>query len=310
MSQRARRYNEKELHFQSSVVITSKASILSVSMSKYSILDRHIQRRNNVRISGQGDRTVMFLHGLGCDQRMWRYVAPTFEVDSQVILMDLPGCGQSDLSAFDLERYSKLEGYAQDILDVIKALDLQDVIFVGHSVSSMLGAIASIRQPERFSQLIMVAPSPCYLNHPPDYLGGFDRADIEELLDLMDKNYMGWASFLAPLAMGNSESPELAQELESSFCSTDPITAKAFAKATFYSDCRSLLPEIVTPCLILQCTEDALVPEPVGEYLHQHIPKSSYIKLTATRHCPHLSHPVETAAFIRSYLSASMANTV
>ncbi len=252
----------------------------------------------------------MFVHGLGCDQRMWRYVAPAFEVDFKVILMDLPGCGQSDLSAFDADRYSKLDDYAQDILEVIEAFDLQDVIFVGHSVSSMLGAIASIRQPARFSQLIMVAPSPCYLNHPPDYLGGFDREDIEELLDLMDTNYMGWASFLAPLAMGNSQSPELAQELESSFCSTDPITAKVFAKATFYTDCRSLLPEIVTPCLVMQCSEDALVPEPVGEYLHQHIPKSSYIKLTATGHCPHLSHPVETAAFIRSYISASTANAL
>ena len=243
----------------------------------------------------------MFVHGLGCDQRMWRYVAPSFEADFTVILMDLPGCGQSDILAFDPERHSKLEGYAQDILEVIEALNLQDVIFVGHSVSGMLGAIASIRQPQRFSKLIMVAPSPCYLNHPPDYLGGFDRADIEELLDLMDKNYMGWASFLAPLAMGNSESPELVQELENSFCSTDPITAKALAKATFYADCRSLLPDIVTPCLVLQCTEDALVPEAVGEYLHQQIPNSSYIKLTATGHCPHLSHPIETAAFIRSY---------
>ncbi len=274
-------------------------------MSKSSTLSSNIQHRNNVRISGQGDRVVMFVHGLGCDQRMWRYVAPAFEADFKVILMDLPGCGQSDLSAFDVDRYSKLEGYAQDILEVIEALDLQDVIFVGHSVSSMLGAIASLRQPERFSKLIMVAPSPCYLNHPPDYLGGFDRQDIEELLDLMDKNYMGWASFLAPLAMGNSEYPALAKELESSFCSTDPITAKAFAKATFYSDCRSLLPEIVTPCLVLQCSEDALVPESVGEYLHQHIPKSSYIKLTATGHCPHLSHPVETAVFIRSYINGS-----
>ncbi|PSB56038.1 sigma factor SigB regulation protein RsbQ [Chamaesiphon polymorphus CCALA 037] len=273
------------------------------------MLDRII-RRNNVCISGQGDRAVMFVHGLGCDQRMWRYVAPTFEVDFKVILMDLSGCGRSDLSAFDLDRYSNLEGYAQDILEVIAALDLQDVVFVGHSVSIMLGAIASIRQPEKFSKLIMVAPSPCYLNYPPDYLGGFDREDIEELLDLMDKNYMGWASFLAPLAIDYCPSPELAQELESSFCSTDPITAKAFAKATFYADCRSLLPEIVTPCLVMQCSEDALVPEPVGEYLHHHIPKSSYIKLTATGHCPHLSQPVETAAFIRSYISASMANTV
>jgi sigma-B regulation protein RsbQ len=228
-------------------------------MNQSSLLAGNIQRRNNVRISGRGDRPIMFVHGLGCDQRMWRYVAPTFEVDYKVILMDLSGCGQSDLSAFDLDRHSKLEGYAQDILEIIAALDLQDVIFVGHSVSSMLGAIAAIRQPEKFSKLIMVAPSPCYLNHPPDYVGGFDREDIEELFDLMDKNYMGWASFLAPLAMGNSQSPELAQELENSFCSTDPITAKAFAKATFYSDCRSFLPEIVTPCLIMQCTEDAIV---------------------------------------------------
>jgi sigma-B regulation protein RsbQ len=284
--------------------------MLSISMSKSSTLSSNIQRRNNVRILGQGDRVVMFVHGLGCDQRMWRYVAPGFEVDFKVILMDLPGCGQSDLSAFDADRYSKLEVYAQDILEVIESLDLQDVIFVGHSVSSMLGALASLRQPERFSKLIMVAGSPCYLNHPPEYLGGFDREDIEELLELMDTNYMGWASFLAPLAMGNSESPQLAQELESSFCSTDPITAKAFAKATFYSDCRSWLPEIVTPCLVLQCTEDALVPESVGQYLHHHIPKSSYIKLTATGHCPHLSHPVETATVIRNYINATLADTV
>lgn len=279
-------------------------------MSKSSSLDSQIQRRNNLRISGQGDRAVMFVHGLGCDQRMWRYVAPGFEPDFKVILMDLVGCGQSDLSAFNVERHSELEGYAQDILEVIAALDLQDVTFVGHSVSSMLGAIAAIRQPEKFSKLVMVTPSPCYLNHPPDYLGGFDRADIEELLDLMDKNYTGWASFLAPLAMGNSDTPELAQELETSFCATDPIAAKALVKATFYSDCRSLLPQLATPCLILQSSEDALVPESVGEYLHHHIPHSSYIKLAATGHCPHLSHPLETAAFIRDYISPSMATTI
>lgn len=263
-----------------------------------------IERRNNVRISGDGDRALMFVHGLGCDQRMWRYVAPMFESEYKVILMDLVGCGQSQLSAFDPDRYSKLEGYAQDILEVITALDLRELIFVGHSVSSMLGVIASIRQPERFSKLIMVAPSPCYLNHPPDYLGGFDREDIEELMDMMDKNYMGWVSFLAPLAMGDSNSPQLAEELEQSFCSTDPITAKAFAKATFYSDCRPWLSEIVTPCLVLQCSEDALVPDLIGEYLHQHIPNSTYIKVAATGHCPHLSHPVETAAVINNYISA------
>jgi sigma-B regulation protein RsbQ len=263
-----------------------------------------IEQRNNVRISGRGDRVVMFLHGLGCDQRMWRYVVPAFESDYRVILMDLVGCGQSQLSAFDRQRYQTLDGYARDILEVIEALDLQDVMFVGHSVSSMLGTIASIQQPEKFSKLVMVAPSPCYINDPPDYQGGFDREDIEELLDLMDKNYMGWASFLAPLAMGNSESPELARELEQSFCSTDPITAKTFAQATFYSDCRSMLPQILTPCLVLQCSEDALVPEAIGEYMQQHILHSTYVKLSATGHCPHLSHPVETAAVIREYINA------
>jgi sigma-B regulation protein RsbQ len=277
-------------------------------MSKPSVHQNTIQRRNNICISGQGGRPLMFVHGLGCDQRMWRYVAPTFEPDYKVIKLDLVGCGQSELAAFNPDRYSKLEGYAQDILDAIEALDLHDLTFVGHSVSSMLGAIAAIRQPERFSKLIMVAPSPCYLNHPPDYLGGFDRQDIEELIDMMDKNYMGWASFLAPLAMGNSDSPQLAQELEHSFCSTDPITAKSFAKVTFYSDCRPLLPKIVTPCLVLQCSEDALVPEPIGEYLHHHIPHSSYIKMKATGHCPHLSNPVETAAVIRNYISVIGGN--
>jgi sigma-B regulation protein RsbQ len=277
-------------------------------MSKPSVHQNTIQRRNNICISGQGDRPLMFVHGLGCDQRMWRYVAPTFEPDYQVIKIDLVGCGQSELAAFNPDRYSKLEGYAQDILEAIEALDLHDLTFVGHSVSSMLGAIAAIRQPERFSKLIMVAPSPCYLNHPPDYLGGFDREDIEELIDMMDKNYMGWASFLAPLAMGNSDAPQLAQELEHSFCSTDPITAKSFAKATFYSDCRPLLPKIVTPCLVLQCAEDALVPEQIGKYLHHNIPNSTYIKMEATGHCPHLSNPVETATMIRNYISVIGGN--
>jgi sigma-B regulation protein RsbQ len=277
-------------------------------MSKPSVHQNTIQRRNNICISGQGDRALMFVHGLGCDQRMWRYVAPEFESDYKVILMDLAGCGQSELAAFDPDRYSQLEGYAQDILDVIEELNLHDLILVGHSVSSMLIAIAAIQQPERFSKLIMVAPSPCYLNHPPDYMGGFDPQDIDELIDLMDKNYMGWASFLAPLAMGNSNSSQLAQELEHSFCSTDPITAKSLAKATFYSDCRPLLPKIVTPCLVLQCSEDAIVPEPIGEYLHHHIPHSSYIKMEATGHCPHLSHPVETVTVIRNYISVIGGN--
>lgn len=265
-----------------------------------------ISKRNNVRVSGQGDRTLLFVHGFGCDQSMWRFVTPAFESDYQTVVFDLVGSGQSDLSAFDAKRYSQLEGYAQDILEVIESLGLEDVMLVGHSVSGLLGAIAAIRQAEKFSHLIMVAPSPCYLNYPPDYMGGFERADIDEMLDLMDKNYMAWASFLAPIIMQNGDQPELSQELEESFCSTDPVTAKAFAKATFYSDRRADLPKIKTPCLVMQCSDDAIAPDAVGDYMHQHLANSTLVKLSATGHCPHLSHPSETIAAIRHYLDVRL----
>jgi sigma-B regulation protein RsbQ len=268
-----------------------------------SVASSYIFSRNNIHVSGQGDRTLVFVHGFGCDQSMWRYVAPAFEADYKVVVFDLVGSGQSDLSAFDRERYSSLEGYAQDILEVVEALALKDVIVIGHSVSGILGAIAAIRQPEMFNKLIMVGPSPCYINHPPDYIGGFDRADIDEMLDLMDKNYMGWASFLAPMAMQNAENPGLSQELENSFCSTDPITARTFAKATFYSDYRALLPKVTVPCLIMQCSDDAIAPDEVGDYMHRHLSNSSFVKMSATGHCPHVSHPQETTEIIRRYLS-------
>ncbi len=274
-------------------------------MNPYAIRDPRAERlrcRNNIHISGTGDRVLLFVHGFGCDQSMWRYVAPAFEADYKVVLMDLVGSGQSDLSAFSLDRYSNLEGYAEDIVEVIEAFEISDATLIGHSVSGMLGIIAAIHNPKLFSRIVMIGPSPCYLNHPPDYLGGFDRQDIEEMLDLMDKNYMGWASFLAPISMGNPDSPEYAKELEERFCSTDPITAKAFAKATFYSDYRHVLSQVRTPCLIMQCSEDAIVPDSVGEYMHQEIPGSTYVKLAATGHCPHLSHPQETTAVIKAYL--------
>ena len=261
-----------------------------------------IQSRNNVQITGRGDRTILFVHGFGCNSSMWRYVAPSFAADYRVITFDLVGSGNSDTSAFDLTRYSTLQGYAQDILEVAEALELEGAILVGHSVSAMLGAIASSEQPDRFSHLIMVAPSPRYINDPPEYFGGFERVDLDEMFDLMDKNYMGWANFLAPLAIGTQNSPELTQELEASFCSTDPITARTFAKATFYSDQRSTLPRVPIPCLVLQCSDDSIAPLEVGDYVHQNLPHSTLQRLSATGHCPHLSNPEETIEAIRNYL--------
>ncbi len=261
-----------------------------------------IKTRNNLKCSGQGDRTLVFVHGFGCDQSMWRFVVPAFEANYKIVLFDLVGSGKSDRAAFDLKRYETLEGYAQDILDVAETLDLTHAILIGHSVSAMLGILAAIREPRRFSHLILVAPSPRYINDPPDYYGGFDRADIDEMLDLMDKNYMGWASFLAPMVMQNPDHPELVQELEMSFCSTDPLTARTFAQATFYADNRQDLAKVPVPCLILQCAEDAISPCEVGAYMQTQLPDSTLVALQATGHCPHLSHPEEVITVIRQYL--------
>ncbi len=262
-------------------------------------------QRNNIQISGAGDSTILFAHGFGCDQSVWRFIEPSFEADYRIVKLDLVGSGQSDLSAFDVEKYSRLEGYAQDILDIIDALSLEPVIMVGHSVSAMIGAIAAIQQPDKFSRLVMVAPSPCYINHPPEYVGGFDRQDIEELLALMDRNYMAWASFLAPVVMQNADRPDLAQDLTASFCSTDPVTARTFAKATFYSDYRDELSKVSIPCLIMQCLSDPVAPVEVGEFMRQQLPVAQLAAMNATGHCPHISHPTETSNIIRAYLNQS-----
>lgn len=262
-----------------------------------------IIERNNVNVFGKGTQPMLFAHGFGCDQNMWRFVAPAFADDYRVVLFDYVGAGKSDLGAFDVQRYGALDGYAQDIIDVCETLDLRDVIFVGHSVSSMIGALAALRKPEYFSRLIMVGPSPRYINDLPDYFGGFERADIEGLLDLMDKNYLGWANFLAPVVMKNPERQELTDELEQSFCSTDPTTSRNFARVTFFSDNRSDLPHLTVPSLILQCTDDAIAPIEVGNYVHSQLPNSTLRQLEATGHCPHMSHPEETIAAIKDYLA-------
>ena len=267
-------------------------------------MTQDILARNNVRVLGKGTRPMLFAHGFGCDQNMWRFVTPAFEDDYRIILFDYVGSGKSLRAAYSAERYGDLQGYAQDVLDICAALALQDVIFVGHSVSSMIGLLASIREPARFERLIMIGPSPRYINDAPDYVGGFERADIVGLLDLLDKNYLGWANFLAPVIMKNPERPDLTDELEQSFCSTDPVMARRFAEATFFADNRADLPQGRVPALILQCTDDAIAPREVGEYVHRRLPQSTFRVLAATGHCPHMSHPEETIRAIQEYLAA------
>jgi len=268
-----------------------------------------VAHRNNVNVFGKGTQTLLFAHGFGCDQNMWRFVTPAFTEDYKIVLFDYVGSGKSDRNAFDPERYSTLDGYATDLLEVCEALDLRDVILIGHSVSAMIGMLASIREPDRFTHLIMVGPSPRYINDPPDYVGGFDRADIEGLLEVMEKNDLGWASFLAPLVSNNPSRPEVAAELEASFCSTEPEMARRFAQATFLSDNRADLPKMPVPSLILQCSEDMIAPQCVGEYLHRHLPGSVLRVMKATGHCPHVSHPDETIQRIKEYLSENTSAT-
>lgn len=270
-------------------------------------MTQNILARNNVKVSGQGTRPILFAHGFGCDQNMWRFVTPAFEDDYRIILFDYVGSGKSDLQAYSPERYGHLDGYTQDVLDICAALELKNIIFVGHSVSGVVGMLASIREPERFERLILVGPSPRYINEPPDYVGGFERADIIGLLDVMEKNYIGWANFLAPVVMKNPERPELTQELEESFCSTDPKIARRFAEATFFSDNRGDLAKVTIPSLIMQCSEDAIAPSKVGEYLRRHLPLSTLRVMRATGHCPHMSHPEETIQIIKEYLTAERA---
>ena len=259
--------------------------------------------RNHVKLNGNGTKAMIFAPGFGCDQSVWEQVSPAFEEDYQTILFDYVGSGKSDLQAYNPTRYNSLQGYAQDVIEICTALELEDAIFIGHSVGSMIGMLASLRHPEFFSQLIMIGPSPCYLNDPPRYFGGFEKEDLVGLMDLMDKNYIGWASFLASTIINNSDRPELAEELKERFCSTDPIIARQFAEAVFFADNRSDLPKVKISTLILQCSDDLIAPTQVGEYIHQQIPRSTLVKMEATGHCPHMSHPEETILFIRQYLT-------
>lgn len=268
------------------------------------VVSQSIIVRNNIRVSGQATGpTMLFAHGFGCDQTMWRFVAPAFEKTHRVVLFDHVGCGGADLSAYNVQKHGSLGGYAEDVLAICDALGLQDVIYVGHSVSAMIGLLASIQAPERFSKLVLIGPSPRYLNDPPTYIGGFERHDLEGLLDLMDSNLIGWANFLAPLVMGNADRPELSNELVSSFCAADPFVARRFAEVTFLGDNRADLPAVTRPSLIIQCTQDSIAPRNIGGYMHTHLKNSVLKEIVASGHCPHLSHPQETIAAMQAYLA-------
>lgn len=260
-----------------------------------------VVRKNNVRVMGSDGVPMLFAHGFGCDQSMWRHVAPMFMDEHRVVLFDNVGAGGSDVSAYDSDKYGTLSGYADDVIDICRALDLRRAIFVGHSVSAMIGVLAAIRAPEHFSRLVLIGPSPRYI-HDEGYVGAFSLSDIEGLLDLLDSNFMAWASMLAPVIMANPDRPALGEELKESFCRTDPAIARQFARVTFLSDNRADLPDVRTPSLILQCEQDAIAPSAVGEYLHRHLKDSKLVHLRASGHCPHVSAPEETAAAISDYL--------
>jgi sigma-B regulation protein RsbQ len=263
-----------------------------------------VRRRNHVVVTGQeGGRAIVFAHGFGCDQTMWRFVAPRFADTHRVVTFDFVGFGGSDLTAHDPVRYGSLDGYALDVLEVLDALDLRDVIFVGHSVAAMIGVVAALREPGRIGALVLVGPSPRYIDDD-GYVGGFTVAEIEGLLQSLESNYLGWSSTMAPVIMGNPDRPELGEELTNSFCRTDPAIARSFARVTFLSDNRADLARVRTPTLILQCSDDVIAQDAVGDYVHGQIAGSSLVHLDAVGHCPHLSSPDETAAAIRAFVSS------
>lgn len=266
-----------------------------------------ILKRNNVRSFGRGSQPMMFAHGFGGNQHMWSRITPAFEEDYRIVLFDRMGAGKSEIGDYNSERYGDLKSFALDVLEICAALNLADIILVGHSVGAMTGMLASIHAPQIFARLVLVCPSPYYLNER-DYKGGFERSDIDELIDLMDKNYIGWASYLAPLAMKNQDSPELTLELESSFLETDRSIAHQFAKVTFYTDNRKFLPQVVVPSLILQATDDIFAAPEIGLYMQQHLSNSTLKNLEATGHFPHISNPAEFIDALKEYLATSLIN--
>jgi sigma-B regulation protein RsbQ len=259
-----------------------------------------VAARHNTRVQGAGDRAMVFAHGFGCDQNMWRFVAPAFEDGFRTVLFDHIGAGGSDLAAYDADKYASLEGYADDVVELCRELGVRGGVYVGHSVSAMIGVLAAKKAPELFDKLVLVGPSPRYIDDEA-YVGGFSEAQIHELLEFLDSNHMGWSQAMAPVIMGNAERPELGEELTNSFCRTDPEIAKRFARATFLSDNRADLADVPARALILQCSDDVIAPQCVGEFVHRSLPGSEFVLLEATGHCPNLSAPEETITAIRAF---------
>lgn len=258
--------------------------------------------RNAPIVSGRAEgQPIVFAHGFGCDSNMWRFIAPRYESEFKVVTFDHVGHGSSDADAYDPARYESLDGYASDVLELCEALGLRDVVFVGHSVSAMIGALAALRRPDLFDKLVMVAPSPRYLDDD-GYVGGFTEPDIADMLASLDSNYLGWSSSMAPVIVGNADRPELGAELTASFCRTDPVVAKQFARVTFLSDNRADLHKLTVPTLVLQCRSDVIAPVSVGEFVRDEVPNARFVLLDATGHCPNLSAPEATAAAIDEFL--------
>jgi sigma-B regulation protein RsbQ len=270
-------------------------------------MSRDVLRSHHVTLMGdEGAPVIVLAHGFGCDQRMWRFVADDLARDHRVVLFDHIGSGRSDTAAWSPQRYSKLEGYRDDVIELLDALGLRQVTYVGHSISGSIGALAAIARPDQFARLAMLAPNPCFINDG-DYVGGFDRGDVMDLLSLMDRNMVSWAHYLAPIAVKPEGQPELVDEMRDSLCAGEPEILRQFAQVVFLSDIRACLGEVTVPTLILQCSDDAIAPPSVGTYLQQRLPKATLRQMAATGHCPHLSHPAETVSQLRWYLSQPLA---
>ena len=259
-------------------------------------------QRNNVCVSGAGRQPLVFAHGFGCDQQMWRFVTPAFEATHQVVVFDHIGCGRADLAAYDEQRHGSLQGYASDLAGILQAADLRDAVLVGHSVSAMISMLAALLEPDRVRALVMICPSPRYLNDPPDYVGGFEREDIDGLIGMIESNMVGWANFLAPAVMGPDNDLALTDELKASFCALDPHIAQRFAEVTFLGDNRADLDRVAVQTLIIQVAQDAIAPPHVGDFVHRHLRHSELAVLDASGHCPHMTHPAETTELIRRFL--------
>lgn len=268
-------------------------------------MKKDIKSRNNVNQFGNGSQPMMFAHGYGCDQNMWRFVTPAFEEDYHIILFDHTGSGRSDEDEYDFEKYSSLQGYAEDVIQICEELNLEDVLFVGHSVSAIIGVLAATERPDLFSKLIMIGPSPRYINDD-DYYGGFSKKDIEELIETLESNFLGWSSSITPMIAGNPDKPEAAEELHNSFCRMNPDIAKHFAKVTFLADNRDDLSGVSVPSLIIQCDPDMIAPLEVGKYVHEQMQNNALVLIHASGHCPHLTAPELTIDTIKSYLESDL----